>query len=65
MKRLATLLLLAVGSATTAVCFAVEESWHSGLGSTLASLSMPEPAEWMKVAAMLLVMAFIARSNVT
>lgn len=65
MKRLATLLLLTVTSATTAICFAVEESWTNGLGSALAGLAVPEPADWMKVVAMLLVMAFIARRNLT
>jgi hypothetical protein len=61
MKRLITFLFLAMSSATAVVCFGVEQTWSSGFGSALAGLALPEPAEWMKFLAALLVMGFIAR----
>ena len=63
MKRAITMVL--VGMASAGALLAVKESWATELDGALGSFALPEPAGWMKFLAVVLVMVFIARRNIT
>ena len=63
MKRAITMVL--VGTASAGALLAVKESWAMELDRAMTTLALPEPAGWMQSLAVVLVIAFIARRNIT